>query len=374
MDLQLIRKDIDKIDKEIVELFEKRMKLTYDVAAFKIETGKKVYDKQREEEKLEVLSGLTEDTFNKQAIRELFTQIMAISRKKQYSLVKEEDFDTECLVPLEELPKGKKKVACFGERGSYTEQAMEEFFGPEIEGINKKTFKEVMDALDQGEAEYGVLPIENSSTGGITDIYDLLVNSNKCIIGEHVVKVDQALIGLPGTKLEQVHTVFSHEQGILQCRAFLEQHPHIKTKAFGSTSGSVKKVKEDGDFGQVAIGSERAARYYDLEVLQSNINADKENSTRFIVITNQKVYMKKGKKISICFELKHESGSLYRMLSHFLFNDLSLTKIESRPIENRAWEYRFFLEFEGNLEDASVQNVMRGVKEEANNVYMFGNF
>lgn len=375
MDLGLIRNDIDKIDKEIVDLFEKRMKLTYDVAAFKIENGKPVYDKKREEEKLDTLSGLSEDTFNKQAIRELFTQIMSISRKKQYTLVKGEELQTEGLTPMDEIPKGNKKVACFGEKGSYTEQAMEEFFGTNnIEGMNKHTFKEVIDALESGEADYGVLPIENSSTGGIDDIYDLLVKSHAYIIGEHVVKVDQALIGLPGAKIEDIRKVYSHQQGILQCREFLTQYPNIETEEYKSTSGSVKKVQTEQDPTQAAIGSERAAKYYGLEVLQSNINQESNNSTRFIIITNQKVYRKEGKKVSICFELAHESGSLYNMLSNFIFNQLNLTQIESRPIENKKWEYRFFLEFEGNLEDAAVQNALRGVKQEANNFYLFGNF
>ena len=375
MDLGLIRNDIDKIDKEIVDLFEKRMKLTYDVAAFKIENGKPVYDKKREEEKLDTLSGLSEDTFNKQAIRELFTQIMSISRKKQYTLVKGEELQTEGLTAMDEIPKGNKKVACFGEKGSYTEQAMEEFFGTNnIEGMNKHTFKEVIDALETGEADYGVLPIENSSTGGIDDIYDLLVKSHAYIIGEHVVKVDQALIGLPGAKIEDIRKVYSHQQGILQCREFLTQYPNIETEEYKSTSGSVKKVQTEQEPTHAAIGSERAAKYYGLEVLQSNINQESNNSTRFIIITNQKVYRKEGKKVSICFELAHESGSLYNMLSNFIFNQLNLTQIESRPIENKKWEYRFFLEFEGNLEDAAVQNALRGVKQEANNFYLFGNF
>lgn len=374
MDLQAIRKDIDKIDKQITALFEERMKLTYEVAAYKIETGKKVYDKQREDEKLQTLSGLTDDVFNQQAIRELFSQIMSISRKKQYALVKENASEMDNLVPLQGLPEGKKKVACFGDRGSYTEQAMEDFFGQNIEGINKRTFAEVIEALKTGEAEYGVLPIENSSTGGIGDIYDLLAKNNTYIIGEQEVKVDQALIGMPGTKIEEITKVYSHQQGILQCREFLEKYPNMQVEAYESTSGSVRKVKEEQNMLQAAIGSKRAAKFYGLEVLQENINQEKNNSTRFIIITNQKIYRKDGKKVSVCFELPHESGSLYNMLGHFIFNQLNLTKIESRPIENKKWEYRFFLEFEGNLADASVQNAIRGIKEEANAFYLFGNF
>lgn len=374
LDLNEIRKEIDKIDGELTRLFEERMKLTYQVAAYKIENGKKVYDKEREDSKLEILSGLTEDVFNKQAIRELFSQIMSISRRKQYTLVKQDANECEGLVPMEELPKGRKKVACFGERGSYTEQAMFSFLGEDTEGVYKHSFKDVMDALHNGEVEYGVLPIENSSTGGINDIYDLLVKSQAFIIGEQEVKVDQALIGVPGTKIEDIRKVYSHPQGILQCREFLSQYPNIQEEEFESTSASVKKVAEDNISYQAAIGSKRAAELYGLEVLQPNINAESNNSTRFIIITNQKVYRKNGKKVSVCFEVKHESGTLYNMLANFIFNKLNLTQIESRPIENKKWEYRFFVEFEGNLEDAGVQNALRGVKQEATVFYLFGCF
>lgn len=374
MDLQEIRKDIDKIDQELTNLFKERMKLTYQVAEYKIATGKKVYDKEREDEKLNTLSAFGEDTFHKQAIRELFTQIMSISRKKQYTLVKEGEKDFGFLA-LKNIPEGSKKVACFGEKGSYTEQAMEEFFGTEnIEGINKKSFREVIDAINNGEVEYGVLPIENSSTGGISGIHELLVNNDIYIIGEHEVKVDQALITLPGTKIEDIRKVYSHEQGIKQCGKFLANHPQIEVEVYESTSGSVRLVKEQMNKTYAAIASERAAKYYGLEVLLSNINQEANNSTRFIIITKQKVYMEQGKKVSICFELDHESGTLYNMLAHFIYNQLNMTMIESRPIEGKKWEYRFFIEFEGNLKDAAVQNAIRGIKQEANAFYLFGNF
>lgn len=373
MDLQEIRKDIDKIDEEITRLFEERMKLTYEVAAYKIENGKKVFDKQREDEKLQTLSNLGKDDFHKQAIRELFLHIMSISRKKQYTLVKGENDGL--FSPWRELPKGTKKVACFGAKGSYAEQAMEEFFeGEEIEGIHKNTFAGVIEALRNGEVDYGVLPIENSSTGGISDIYDLLVKSDAYIIGEHELKINQALIGMPGAEINKIRKVYSHEQGIMQSRGFLAEYPDIKTEVYESTSASVRRVKEEGNVAHAAIGSERAAKFYGLEVLRSKINQEANNSTRFIVITRQRVYMESGKKISICFEVAHESGTLYNMLAHFIFNNLNLTKIESRPIEGKKWEYRFFVEFEGNFRDAGVQNALQGLKEEANTFYLFGNF
>ena len=151
-----------------------------------------------------------------------------------------------------------------------------------------------MEALNRGETEYAVLPIENSSTGSISDIYDLLGKSNTCIIGELEVKVDQALIGMPGTVLEEIQKVYSHPQGLLQCRDFLAQYPNMKAEAYDSTSGSVKKVAKEKNATLAAIGSTRAASYYGLEVLRENINGESNNTTRFIVITQEKIYQKKG--------------------------------------------------------------------------------
>lgn len=374
LDLNEIRKNIDTIDTEMTRLFEERMKLTYQVAAYKIENGKKVYDKEREDSKLEHLSGLTEDPFNKKAIRELFSQIMSISRRKQYTLVKHEESQCEGLCPITEIKADNKKVVCFGRRGSYAEQAMLEFFGEETEGIYKDTFKAVIDALEAGKTEYGVLPIENSSTGGISDIYDLLAKSNLHIVGEHIVKVDQALIGMKGSSPEQIKKVYSHQQGILQCREFLEKYPNMQAIEYDSTSAGVEKVAKDQDPTQAAISSVRAAKLYNLAVLQEQINQQSNNSTRFIIVTKKNVYCKNGKKISICFEVKHESGTLYNMLANFMFNGLNLTQIESRPIENKKWEYRFFVELEGNLDSASVQNALRAVKQEATAFRLFGCF
>lgn len=374
LDLQKTREKIDVIDSQIVELFKARMELTNEVAAYKIKTGKKVFDKEREEQKLDTLSGKVEDNFHKQAIRELFSQIMSISRKRQYALISEGKSD----IPFTKV-KGldeskKKKVVFFGEKGSYTEQAMEAYFGTDIESCNKNTFKGVLELLREGKAEYGVLPIENTSTGGITDIYDLLSQYDICIIGQHVVKVEQALVGLPGAKIEDIKKVYSHPQGLMQCEKYLEEHPNMKKETFSSTAGGAKKVLEDGDITQAAITSERAAKLYGLEVLQPCINHVDNNYTRFIIITNKKIYFEDADKVSIYFEIPHKSGSLYQILSHFIYNDLNLTKIESRPMREKSWEYRFFVDFQGNLEEPGVQNALFGIKEEAANIKILGNF
>ncbi len=374
-DLLEIRKEIDRIDKQMVTLFEERMALTQEVAQYKSKTGKAVLDKERENSKLETLQALVQSEYNKYPVKELFTQIMSMSRKYQYSLI--ESYSSElAFEQVRELPFTKQsKVVFFGEPGSYSEQAMLEYFGEkQYASFPAETFKEVMELVHSGKADYGVLPIENSSTGGIQDIYDLLIHYDNYIVGEHVVKIDHSLVGLPGSTVDGLKKVYSHPQGIMQCSTFFEEHPQIEAVKYLSTAAGAKKVLEDQDITQGAIASPRAASFYGLSVLKEKLNYESSNSTRFIIIAKQKIYLHAANKVSICFELPHESGTLYNMLSHFIYNNLNMTKIESRPISGRPWEYRFYVDFEGNLQDAGVKNSINGIKEEAVNLKILGNF
>lgn len=374
VDLNESREKIDKIDKEIARLFEERMEVATDVAAYKRSTGKKVLDPAREEEKIKTLRALTDNEFNKTGIEDLFRQIMSISRKYQYQVLGAENDVEQKFRQVDSFDVDKDtRVVCFGEHGAYTEQAMEEVFGKNITAINRESFREVMEMVANGEAKYGVLPIENSSTGGITDVYDMLLDYDVTVVAEHVVKVEQALMGLKGTKLEDIRTVYSHPQGILQCSKFLEKYPQIVAKTFASTSGSARKVAEEGDKTQAAIASKRAAEIFGLDVIQESINFEKNNYTRFIVISNQKIFLSNANKISLSFEIKHEAGALYNMLSNFYYNNLNLTKIESRPIENKSWEYRFFVDIEGNINDPCVGNALASISEFANKLVVLGN-
>lgn len=371
IDLAKSREAIDRIDRQIVALFEERMQVAGNVAEYKRNTGKKVLDPEREQQKLETLSGLVSSEFNKRAVEELFSQIMSISRKYQYSLLTEE---VEGFEELEELPRDKTtKVCFFGAPGSYTEQAMEDCFGTEVTGFSAGTFREVMEAVQNGTADYGVLPLENTTTGGITDCYDLLMEYDNYILGEHVVKIEHALLALPGTTLSDIRTVYSHSQGISQCRKFLDEKPWMETTVMASTSESARQVMMSGDKTKAAIASKRAAGLYGLTVLAECLNTEDVNSTRFIIVSKEKKYQPKANKVSICFELPHESGSLYKMLSHIMYNNLNMTKIESRPIAGRQFEYRFFVDFEGNLADAAVKNTLNGIRQEASRLKVLGN-
>ena len=179
--------------------------------------------------------------------------------------------------------------------------------------------------------------------------------------------------GCPERLWSDIKTVYSHPQSLMQSAKFLENHSwqliSMQNNAFAA-----RKVAEEQDKSQAAIASEYAGQIYGLEVLQKGVNHSGTNSTRFIIVTNQKIFKRDARKVSICFEVPHESGSLYHMLSHFIYNNLNMTKIESRPIEGRNWEYRFFVDFEGNLADSAVKNALRGLREEARNMKILGNY
>ena len=193
------------------------------------------------------------------------------------------------------------------------------------------------------------------------------------IVGEQILKIDHALLGIPGAELGDIRTVYSHPQALMQCSIYLEQQ-NWKQERVANTSMAAEKVAADKDKTQAAIGSVAAAKHHGLQVLKMPLNHNRFNSTRFIIVTNRKMYEKDAKKVSICFELPHKSGSLYNILSHIIYNDLNMCKIESRPIPEHNWEYHFFVDFEGNLNDSAVKNAIRGIMEEAVNVKILGNY
>lgn len=375
LDLLEIRKQIDEIDSQMVKLFEDRMSLCADVAEFKIRNGKEVLDRKREEEKLEVLSKLTEDPFNQVGVQELFRQVMAMSRKLQYRILNDHGRMEE--IPFRKvkaLPMQRAKVVFQGVEGAYSFTAMHSFFGETIESFNVKTWRDAMEAIKNGDADYAVLPIENSTAGIVADIYDLLVQYHHSIVGEQIIQVDHALMGLKNSNLADIKTVYSHPQALTQCSKFLERHPEWKAEQYLNTAMAAKKVKEDGDMTQAAIASPYAAQCFGLQILKPHVFSSQENFTRFIIVSKEEIYAEGSEKISICFEIPHESGSLYNILSHFIYNDLNMTKIESRPISEKNWEYRFFVDFEGNLGDSGVKNALSGIREEANNLRILGNY
>ncbi len=375
MELHELRQRIDEIDEKIVGLYEERMKISEDVAEYKIANGKNVLDADREKSKLLHLKELTHDEFNAVGITELFEQIMSMSRKKQYGIMADKGiFGRTPFIPVDKLYIKNAKVVFQGINGAYSEAAAVKFFGEDVRAHSVGTFREAMRSIDEGTADYAVLPIENSSSGTVSQNYDLLTEFENYVVAEQVIDIDNCLIALPGVTEQEIDTVYSHPQALMQCNTFLSDHPHWKQISYYNTAMSAEKIKSDGLRNQAAVASERAAKVYGLEVLKRDINSSEGNSTRFIIVTNQKIFIRDAKKISICFEIPHKSGSLYKILSHFIFNNLNMTNIESRPIPDRPWEYRFFIDFDGNLNDPSTKNAIRGLREEARNLRILGNY
>ena len=375
-DLQECRKEIDIIDKEILRLFEKRMKVCENVAEYKIHTGKKVLDPKREQDKITVLKDAAHGEFNELGAQELFQQIMAISRKRQYQLLTKNgvENDIKDYKMVEALPLTGVNVVFQGVEGAYSYAAMRAYFSDAINSYHVKTFRDAMEEVASGQADYAVLPIENSTAGAVNEIYDLLVEFENYIVGETIIPIKNTLSGLPGTDISEIERVYSKVEALMQASHFLGEHGDWQQISVANTALAAKKILEDQDKHQAAVCSAYAASVYGLSVLADSINDEKNNSTRFIVITNQKVFLKDAKKISICLELPHESSSLYHLLSHFAYNDLNMTKIESRPMEGKSWEYRFFIDFEGNLADPAVKNAIRGLREEGRNLRILGNY
>ena len=373
-DLSVLRDRIDSIDDEIVRLFEERMVIAEGVAAYKRSVGKPVLDKEREKSKIEKVTAKATNDFNRKGVESLFNQIMSISRMLQYQRLATERTD------LEGFNEGKldvtpdTKVVYAGVPGAYAETAMRKFFGTEINGYNVETFGDAMEAVHKGEADYAVLPIENSSTGSVNDVYDLLAEYDNHIVGETMIKIEHALLGLPGSTLDNIRTVFSHPQGLMQCSQFLDSKRDWQQVSLQNTAASAKRVVDDGDLTQVAIASKQAAKNYGLIVLKDQLNDLDNNATRFVVISHKKVFEANADTISICFETLHESGSLYSVLSHFIFNSLNMTRIESRPIHGKPWQYQFFVDFSGNLKEQTVKNALHGIQSETEYFRILGNY
>ncbi|MEE1313840.1 MAG: prephenate dehydratase domain-containing protein [Lachnospiraceae bacterium] len=373
--LEDIRVEIDEIDEQIVKLFKRRMNCAGEAAEYKMDADEAVMDKYREKAKIcRVLAVLDEPKYN-QAVEELFRQLMSLSRRYQYSIIGEMDtYIKDHFTLVDQLPIDENTTVVYqGMPGAYQEEAMVKYFGEGVKNFTVKEFKDVLVTLDEGKADYGILPIENSSAGTVSGIYDLLLEHDVFVVGEVQVECKHMLAGLPGTDLKEVTTVYSHPQALMQCEQFLSVYSWGKATAL-NTAIAAKQVAEKGIKRHLAICSERAAKLYGLEIYAREINHESNNRTRFVIFSKKKVYTKDAKKICVSFSAPHEIGSLHSILGHFTFNGVSMTNIESRPLPNRLWEYGFYIDVLGNLMDPEVENALKGIREEVHDFKILGNF
>lgn len=363
--LTSLRQEIDEIDEAMLQLFEKRMDVVLKIAGLKTANKMEILDESREEKILGKTDTIISEKMKPYATAFL-KEIMSISKRLQADYFSEID--------QEDQEHGSTIVGFQGLPGSFSEEALRSYFGENTRNKNYVHFEDVFLGLQAGEINYGVLPLENSFTGGIADVYDLLCGYGFSIVGEKCVKVDHNLLALPGARLEDIQEVYSHPQALQQCSKYLKTYPLWNQIPCSNTAVSAKKLKDSGSFSKAAIASARAAEIYGLTVLERGISNNPNNSTRFMIIGRNMKIASENNKISLVLTISHEPGSLHKILGHFAENKLNMMKIESRPIPDKTWEYLFYIDFEGNLKNEEVLRAVNGIKQDSTFFRLLGNY
>lgn len=376
--LDELRAQIDDIDAQMIALFEKRMNVTRQVGEYKMENDLPVLDRKREAEVLAKKEAMLKNQYLKTDVKDFFGSIMAISRRQQRALMADgsnlERFQAyrEMLSAARE-PVEKPRVCYQGVAGAYAEEAAALFFGEETQRGSARTWRDLFELLMAGQADYIVVPIENNSTGSINAVYDLLAEYGAYVVGEQMVKVEHCLAALPGTKLEDIRDVYSHEQGFFQSEEFLSAHSGWTRNAVLNTAAAAQLVQKSAG-GKAAVCSRRAAQLYGLDILCEGINTSKENYTRFFVVSRAMEIRPGSDKISLMFTLPHEPGTLNHILGILAAHQMNMLRLESRPMSGKSWEYRFFVDVEGNLRDENLNSVLFEIVENTLTLGVLGNY
>ena len=265
------------------------------------------------------------------------------------------------------------KVAFQGERGAFSEDAAAKLFGGDIDFLPCVRLKEVFELVSQDKVEFGVVPVENSQAGSINETYDLLLAYPLNIFAEAILKVSHCLMALPGEKLADITTIYSHPQALAQCAEFLSKL-NVEIMSSYDTAGSAKMIKEKKLRNCAAIASKRAAAIYGLEILAPEIETSVNNHTKFVAISKQQAKPAQRNKTSLVFAAEHKPGSLYRILGIFATRNINLTKLESRPSRTKPWEYVFYVDFEGHLDGKVYKEAVRELQGEASFIKILGSY
>ncbi len=352
MDLSTHRQAIDQLDKELVSLFQKRMEVCRQIAQYKQENGLPVLDAGREREKLaEVCSMVDPELRSYTSV--LYSSLFELSRSYQGRILEQVSILKEQITKaLEETPKlfpRDVSVAVCGVEGAYAETACEKLF-PHGFVSYFNSFDAVFNAIEQGFCQYGVVPIENSTAGSVKQVYDLMTRHNFSIVRSVRMKVDHSLLALPGTKLEQIKEIYSHEQAISQCSKFLQTlGPDVKIIPVENTAKAAQMVAQSGRKDAAALCAKRCAELYGLSCLQHNVQNQGNNYTRFLCICNNLEIYPGADRTTIMLSTSHRPGALYKVLSRFYALDINITKLESRPIPDRDFEFMFYLDLETSV-------------------------
>ncbi|WP_238882160.1 prephenate dehydratase [Clostridium sp. YIM B02551] len=370
------RRKIDEIDRELMDLFERRMALVANVAKYKEENNLPIFQEDREKLVIEKNLNHIKQEELKKYVEEFLQSLMDVSKEYQREKVLSQNNNkieiTEVSKSSEKL--NKLKIGYGGTEGSFSEEALLKYFG---ENHNRKSYEEfegVFIGLKNGEIDYGVLPIENSSTGAVNDVYDLLRKYGFYIVGEESISITQHLLGCRGARIDLIKEVYSHPQGLQQSSNFLKQYSEWKKIPNNNTAIAAKLISETNDCTKAAIASKRAASIYGLDILKENINNEESNHTRFIIIGKNIENSKEKDRISVVFTLENKVGTLFNMLSYINRNGLNMVKIESRPVGKEPWKYYFYIDFQGNIEENSVNNTLALIQKNSSYYRLLGTF
>lgn len=266
-------------------------------------------------------------------------------------------------------------VSCFGQPGSYSDQAMQSYFAGRAAAASYcDHFEDVTAAVAEGRARYGVVPIENSSTGGITEVYDLIRRYDCAVVGEKCIRIEHHLLGLPGARLEDIRTVYSHPQGFAQSGDFFRAHPGWEKVPYFSTSKSAEKVAADGRKDEAAVAGRLAADLYGLSVLAPSIQTNRRNFTRFFIIAPSMETDETADKITLIIAVHHTPGALYHVLGYFFYGGMNMTHLESRPMDGHPFEYFFHIDVMGRLDDPSNAHTLAGLASMCPYFRILGNY
>ncbi len=338
-DLGKFRDEIDKIDAEILKLLNKRANLAIEIARVKRKANLRFHSPEREKAVLERITALNKGPFPNDALKAMFREIISASLSLEEPL----------------------KVAYFGPEGTFTHLAALRHFGSSAHYIPVASIKTVFDAVEGGKADYGLVPVENSNEGVVSYTLDMFMDYDLKISAEEALEISHNLLSRSGDK-SKVKKIYSHPQPVAQCRIWLEANMQgIPIMEATSTAKAARLASKDDN--AAAIASELAARLYDLKFIERNIEDNKYNFTRFLVITKNYPSKSGADKTSIMFSLKDKPGALFEVLLPFKRAKINLTKIESRPSKRRAWEYIFFADMMGHIDDKKVRKAVEEVKE-----------
>lgn len=348
MNLDELRVQIDDIDRQMVDLFVRRMEVCEQIGRYKKENGLPTGDSRRERDKLVEVSKQAPEALETY-VRSLYAQLFELSRSWQDRIILEPSplcagIETALQTTPAVFP-SMGTIACQGVEGSYSQQAAERLFSaPSI--LFFHTFESVFSAIDSGLCDYGVLPLENSTAGSVNQIYDLMMRYRFSIVRSVRLKVDHSLLALPGARLEDIREVFSHEQAIAQCAGFFKAHPEIHATVCPNTAAAAQMVAQSGRRDAAALASSVCAGVYGLKTLASGVQDQGNNFTRFICISKRMQIFPGADRTSVMLTTPHRPGSLFRVLSRINALGINLTKLESRPLPDRNFEFMFYFDLE----------------------------